>query len=83
MQPIKPAPTSHRHRSTRPPQPEALHPLQVAAYRNMTSAERLAEAFEMARFVRNQLHRQLGTLHPGWSRSRLSEEIAARFLGDN
>ena len=81
MQSIKPAPTSHR-RSTRPLRPNPLHPLQVEAYRNMTSAERLAEAFEMTLFVRIQLHRQLRALHPGWSRSRLSAEIAARLLGD-
>ncbi|MGH7539764.1 MAG: hypothetical protein ACRELC_02075 [Gemmatimonadota bacterium] len=61
---------------------ECPHPLQVAAYRRLTPAERLAAAFEMTRFVRAHLRSQLRARHPEWSDSRLSEEVAARFLGD-
>lgn len=71
-----------REAASPPSRLEVPHSLQVATYRRWTPAERLAEAFRMTRFVRAQLRRQLRALHPEWSDSRLSDEVAARFLGD-
>lgn len=79
---IDPQETDHHQAPSPGSRLEAPHPLQVAAYRRLTPAERLAEAFQMTRFVRAQLRGQLRALHPEWSDSRLSDEVAARFLGD-
>lgn len=61
---------------------ERLDPAQVTAYRRMSPAERIEAASATTALVRQRLFAHLRDEHPGWSRSRVEREVAARFLGD-
>lgn len=61
---------------------ELPHPMQVAAYRRMTPAQRLAAAFDCARFVQARLRAHFTSAHPEWSDAEIRRAVARRILGD-
>ncbi|MFQ5690988.1 MAG: hypothetical protein ACE5HQ_12040 [Gemmatimonadota bacterium] len=61
---------------------ELLHPEQVAAYRRMSSAERIAAGFAMTEFARQRLLAHFRDRHPDWTERQLQEAVAARFVGN-
>ncbi|MDH3732573.1 MAG: hypothetical protein OEU54_03525 [Gemmatimonadota bacterium] len=67
--------------SGRPPVVERLHPLQVEAYRRMTSEERIEAAFATTEMLREMLTAQARGAHPEWTEEQVRSAVAARFRG--
>jgi hypothetical protein len=60
---------------------ELPHPLQVEAYRRMTSVERLAAGFGATEFVRERLRARFRGLHPEWPAAQVEAAVARRIHG--
>lgn len=60
---------------------ELPHPLQVEAYRRMTSAERIAAGLRATEFVREHLRARFGWLHPELTPDEIEAAIARRIHG--
>ena len=59
--------------------PELLDPRLVAVYREMSTEQRLAAAFDATSLVRSRLEPHLGA-REGWTPEQVRAEIARRFL---
>lgn len=59
---------------------EPMHPLQVAAYRRMTAAQKLDRLAEMYRVARTLMVAGSRMRHPEWSEEQVEREVRARML---
>ena len=59
---------------------ELLHPLVAEILRNKTPAERVAQALDSNRLVRERLTAHLRREHPDWSDDMVAAEVGRRVL---
>lgn len=59
---------------------EPMHPMQVAAYRRMTPAEKLDRLAEMYRLARTLMAAGARMRHPEWSQEEIEREVRERML---
>ncbi len=77
----EPSPDSDPPTTVRRPRIERSHPLQVEAYRRMTSAQRIEAALSIADMLRELVSGHVRSLHPDWDEEQVRTAVAARFLG--
>jgi hypothetical protein len=59
---------------------EPLDPVRLEIMRRLTTAERLAIAFDLNRFARERIAHDLRAQHPEWDDVAIQKEVARRFL---
>ncbi len=77
----EPSPDSDPRTTVRWPRIERLHPLQVEAYRRMTSAQRIEAALSITDMLRELVSGHVRSLNPDWDEEQVRAAVAARFLG--
>lgn len=58
---------------------EAMHPVQVAGFRRMTTGQKLDAISHMYRLGRWMLTTQIRTKHPDWDQTAIEREVSRRF----
>jgi hypothetical protein len=59
--------------------PESLHPLQIAAWRRMSPAEKWTLALGANRLLRDSARRRVTRQHPGWNAEAVEQEVSRCF----
>lgn len=59
---------------------EPMHPMQVAAYRRMTVAQKLDRLADMYRLARGLMAAGTRMRHPEWSAEEVEREVRERML---
>lgn len=58
---------------------EAIHPVQIAAFRRMTPGQKLDSLAQMYRLGRALIAVQIRTHHPDWDAAAVEREVSRRF----
>jgi hypothetical protein len=59
---------------------DELHPLQIAAWRKMSFAEKMALLSQFQQMAREAIRRRLARQHPEWSAETLTKEVARSMI---
>lgn len=59
---------------------EPIHPMQIAAFRRMTTGQKLDAMAQMYQMARGMIAAQVRAQHPDWDQETLQREVSRRFL---
>ena len=58
---------------------EAIHPVQIAAFRRMSFGQKLDAMSQMYKIARQMLRNQVRRQHPDWDEASIEREVSRRF----
>lgn len=58
---------------------EGIHPMQIAAFRRMTTGQKLDALAQMYKMGRSMLANQVRRQHPDWDAATVEREVSRRF----